>query len=72
MKTYGGAEIQLHARLMSALDGGERLASSCFRYPSNKKLGGPQGRSGGGYEEKFRPLTESNPDSPVRSRRSFL
>jgi len=50
MKTYGGVEIQLHAFLTSALDEGECSVSrpSPFtpRYPLDRRLCGPQSRSG--------------------------
>jgi hypothetical protein len=61
MKTYGGVEVQLHAFLTSALDGGEWLASRPGRYipvvtdpvyPLGRRLGGPQRRSGRSGEEK--------------------
>jgi hypothetical protein len=61
MKKYWGMEVYLHAFLTSALDGGQWSASrpSRFtpregapRYPLDRRLGGPQSRSGHGGEEK--------------------
>jgi hypothetical protein len=61
MKTYGGVEVELHAFLTSALDVGKWVASRPGRftpgetaplYPLDKRLGGPQSRSGRGSEEK--------------------
>jgi hypothetical protein len=61
MKTYWGVEVQLHAFLTSALDGGEWSASRPGRftpqgmnpwYLLDRMLGGPQSRSGCGGEEK--------------------
>jgi hypothetical protein len=56
MKTYWGVEVQLHAFLTSALDGGEwsvsRPQGKSPWYPLDRRLGGPQGRSGRGGEEK--------------------
>jgi hypothetical protein len=54
-------EVQLHAILTSAPDGGEWSASLLGRftprekdrrYPLDRRLGGPQSRSGRGGEEK--------------------
>jgi hypothetical protein len=63
MKAYGGVEVQLHAFLTLALDGGERLASRPDRFnsrarapvPLDRRLGGPQSQSGGGGEEESVP-----------------
>jgi hypothetical protein len=60
MKAYWGVELQLHA-LTSALDGGEWSAAShpgkSPWYPLDRRLGGPQSRSGRGGEDKnFQPL----------------
>jgi hypothetical protein len=60
MKGVGGVEVQLHSFLTSALDGGEWSASRPYRftpekeyrYPLNRRLGGPQSRSGRFGEEK--------------------
>jgi hypothetical protein len=47
MNTYGGVKVQLHAFLTSALDGGERFTSTQSPwYPLDRRLGGPQSRSG--------------------------
>jgi hypothetical protein len=52
---WGGEEVQLYSFLTSALDGGEWSASRPCRalpwgkdprYPLNRRLGGPQSRSG--------------------------
>jgi hypothetical protein len=57
MMAYWGVEVQLYAFLTSALDGGEWSASRPGRftpqgkspsYPLDRRLGGPQGRSGRG------------------------
>jgi len=65
MDTYGG-----NGGITLTLDAGERSASrsgrfthrlrSC-RHPSDKRLGGPQSRSGGGGEENLCPCRESDP-----------
>jgi hypothetical protein len=54
MKTYWGVEIGLHAFWTSALDGDEWSASQPGRLTPGKdrRLGGPQSRSGHGGEEK--------------------
>jgi len=61
MKTYGGVELQLHAFLNFALDGGEWSASRPGRFTPEEKAPGtrwtagwvnPQNRSGRGGEEK--------------------
>jgi hypothetical protein len=66
MKAYWGAEVYLHAFLSSALDGGEwsalrpgrftpREMAPCF--PLNRRVGGPQSRSGrGGVKKNSQPL----------------
>jgi hypothetical protein len=63
MKTYGGVEVEFHAFLTTSLDGGELSASRPPRplysqgrsrwYPLDRRLGGPQSRSGRGDEEKL-------------------
>jgi len=61
MKAYWGMEVQLHALLISALDGGEWSASRPDHFthrekapgiPLDRRLGGPQSRCGRGGEEK--------------------
>jgi hypothetical protein len=62
MKTYWGGEVQLQAFLTAALDGGEWSASrpaaytprerASLWYPLDRRLGGPQSRSGRSCEEK--------------------
>jgi hypothetical protein len=60
VKAHGGIEVQLHSFLTSALDGGEWSTSRLGRftpgkecqYPSSRRLGGSQGRSGQFTEEK--------------------
>jgi hypothetical protein len=67
MKIYEGVEVQLHSFLNSALDGGNWSASRPGRYtlwkepqcPLERRLGGPQSRSGYGN------MKEKNP-SPCR------
>jgi len=77
IKTYAGAEVQLHAFLTSALDGNEWSASRLGRfksgertpYPSDRRLSGPHSQSGSdGEEKKFPSLLcqESNPGRPAR------
>jgi hypothetical protein len=62
MKAYGGLDVQTHVFLISALDGGEWSVSrpSRFtpegknpRYPLERRLCGPQSRSGRREEEKI-------------------
>jgi hypothetical protein len=59
METYGGVEVQLHAFLTSAIDGGgQRHALAALppgkrpRYPLEKRLGGPQSLPGRYGEQK--------------------
>jgi hypothetical protein len=61
MEAYWGVEVQPHTFLTSPLDEGEWSASRSSRftrreralwYPMDRRLGGPQSRSGGGGEEK--------------------
>jgi hypothetical protein len=79
MKEYWGVELYLHAFLTSALGGSEWSASRPSRftpgkspwYPSDRRLGGPQNRSGGGGEEKnLQPLPGLEPPiiQPVAQR----
>jgi hypothetical protein len=62
MKVYVGVEVQIHIFLTSALVGGERSASRPCRftpqgknpwYPLDRRLDGPQSRSGQCGEEKI-------------------
>jgi hypothetical protein len=48
MKAYGGVDVQIQIFWTSALAGGEWLASGLEspRYPMDRRLGGPQSRSG--------------------------
>jgi hypothetical protein len=76
MKTYGGVEEQLHAFLTSGLDTGEWSASSPGRFtlrgknprhPLNRRIGGPQSRSGRRGEKKnsqYLPEVEPQSYSP--------
>jgi hypothetical protein len=66
MKAYEGMEIELHAFLTSALEGGEWSASrrgrftprgNTSRYPMDRRLGGPQSRSERSGEEKGKSLS---------------
>jgi hypothetical protein len=74
MKIYEGMEIELHAFLSSALDGGGGVggqlnASAAFslRYPLDRRLGVPQSWSGCCGEEKNPSLYRvPNPGSPIR------
>jgi hypothetical protein len=52
MKAYGGVDVFIHIFVTSALAVEEWSASSP-RYPLNKRLGGPQSRSGRFAEEKI-------------------
>jgi hypothetical protein len=73
-------DVQLHAFLTSALDGGELSASRPGRftsqgkspwYPLDRRLGEPQSRSGRGGEEKNSQsppeIETQNPDRPARN-----
>jgi hypothetical protein len=68
-------EVERYAFLTSALEGGEwsasRLGPLYPRYPLDRRLGGPQSRSGHGGEEKnSQPppgIEPPNPDHPVRN-----
>jgi hypothetical protein len=59
MKMYGGVED-----VPAALPPGK---DSPARYPLDRRLGGPQSRSGRYGEEKSCLCQESNPGSPARS-----
>jgi hypothetical protein len=73
MNTYGTLEVELHAFLNSALHGGKRSASrptalppeESRRYTLDRRLYGPQNRSGAGGEEKY--LCQSRESNPVPS-----
>jgi hypothetical protein len=79
-KVYGGVEIQIHTFLTSTLHEGKGSSSSPGRfipgkrmlwYPLDRRLGGPQSRSGRGGEEKnSQPLPGLQPptDQPVTFR----
>jgi hypothetical protein len=70
-KAYWEVEVQLHLILTSALDGGEWSASrprqlylqgKSLWYTLDRRLDGPQSRSGRGGEEKnFQPLPGLEP-----------
>jgi hypothetical protein len=80
MKKYGGVDVQIHVFLTSALVGGEWSDSrpgrftpgKSPRYPLDRRLGGPQNRSGGHGKEEFLDYRDSNSDpsvvQPVASR----
>jgi len=70
MVTYGGVEVEFHAFLTSVLEGVEQSNSSPglftpgekARYSLDRRLGGPQSRSGRSDEEKSPcPCRETNP-----------
>jgi hypothetical protein len=72
MTTYGGVEIQLSA-FTSALDGGKWSTSRTIRftpggkvprYPVERRLSGPQSRSGRGGEDRKVPALELRWSSP--------
>jgi hypothetical protein len=61
-KAYGGVDVKIHVFWISALDAGDWTASRSGlitpgerapRYPLDRKLGGPQSRSGQCGEEKI-------------------
>jgi hypothetical protein len=73
-----GMEVYPHAFLTSSLDGGKWSASRSGRftleviaprYSLDRRLGGPQNRSGCGGERKSHHCSsrESNPGRPARS-----
>jgi hypothetical protein len=54
MKAYGGVDIEIHILLTSAIVGGEGSASPLYpQYALNKRLVGPQSRSGRLGEDKI-------------------
>jgi hypothetical protein len=66
MNAYWEMEIQLHAFLTSALDGGEWSVlypqGKSPWHPLDRRLGGPQSRAERGNEEKnFKPLPGLEP-----------
>jgi hypothetical protein len=72
MKTYGGVKVELHILLTTALVGGQWSASrngrftpweTAPRYPLDRRLGGPQNRSGRHGEEKI--LTPTGTQTPT-------
>jgi hypothetical protein len=76
MNMYGGVEVRLHAFLTLALVGGEWSASHPGRfipwkeprYTLDRRLGGPQSRSGrGGKEKNSQVLQGLEPDHAARS-----
>jgi hypothetical protein len=76
IKTYGGVEVYLHSFLTEILDGGDLSASRPGRftpmvkspwYPLDRRLGGPQSRSGRGDEKKKIPSATGNGTSAVQS-----
>jgi hypothetical protein len=71
MKAYGGVDIWIYIFLTSALAGDEWSASRPGRfnppYPLDKRLGGPQSRSGKREEEKILDPTGSQTPTPWSS-----
>jgi hypothetical protein len=76
MKVYGGVDVYIHTFLTLALAGGEWSASCPGRftpweraphYPLDRRLGGPQSRSGGRGEEKILYPTGSQTPTPQPS-----
>jgi hypothetical protein len=66
MKAYGGVDVEIHI-LTSALVGGEWSASPQGknpRYPLDRKLGGPQSRSGRRGEKKILDPTGTRTPTP--------
>jgi hypothetical protein len=73
MKAYGGVDVQIHIFLTSALIGGKWSASrigrftprgNSPRYPLDRRLGGPQSRSGRRGEEKILDATGTRTLTP--------
>jgi hypothetical protein len=67
MNAYGGVDVQIHIFLTSVLAGSERSAphtdqftpgGKSPRYPLDRRMVGPQIRSGQSGEEKFLDRTE--------------
>jgi hypothetical protein len=72
----GGVDVYIHIFLTSALDGGEWSVSRpvrftpwgmSARYPENRRLGGPQSRSGQREEEKILDPTGTRTPTPRSS-----
>jgi hypothetical protein len=70
MKAYGGVDVQIHIFLTSALVGGEwSVSRSCRVTPGDKRLGGPQSRSGRrGEDQNLDPNPDPSVVQPVVSR----
>jgi hypothetical protein len=76
MKAYRGVDVYIHTFLTSVLDGGEWSASRPGRYtpgespgcPLDKRLGGPQSRTGRrGVEKILDPTGTRTPTPPSSS-----
>jgi hypothetical protein len=67
MKAYGGIDVYIHIFLTSALAGGEwsvsRPGRFTTRYPTNRRLGGSQSRSGRRGEQKI--LDRTGTQTPI-------
>jgi hypothetical protein len=75
MKTYWGVEVQLHAFLISELDGGEWSASRSGRFTPgslDRRLGGTQSRSRHSGEEKKFPASSGDRTPIVQPEASSL
>jgi hypothetical protein len=76
MKAYGGLDVEIHIFLTSALAGAELSASRPGRftlgerapwYPLDRRLSGPQSRSGRRGDEKILDLTGTRTPTPQAS-----
>jgi hypothetical protein len=70
MKAYGGVDVKFHIFFTSTLVGGEWSASRSAiypRYPLDRRLGGPQTRSGCRGEDKILDSTGIPTPSPQSS-----
>jgi hypothetical protein len=71
MKTYGGADVQIHIFLTSTLVGGERSTSHPSRFtpgeraPLDGRLGEPQSQSGRYGEVKILYPTQTRTQTPM-------